>query len=154
MGLPRLVNAVEELRRWEVAKVLHGVWSGVLVVVPAFAMWAEEMGVLQAQVQPRVFGDKNGETNQRRRHLVEMQPPIHGLVRGQRGGGEIWRHDVGLDFPLLHNEGASHSHRLVPVVLLQSLPHAGHKVEWSSSSFDFYLNDLARLALTGKKISQ
>lgn len=54
-------------------------------------------------------------------------------------------HDVGLDFPLLHDEGASHPHGLVSVVPLQSLPHASHKVKLSRSSLGLYLDDLQRV---------
>lgn len=59
MGLFRLVNAVEELGRWEVAKILHYVRGSVIVVVSAFSVMAEEVGVLQSQIKPRIFGDED-----------------------------------------------------------------------------------------------
>ena len=52
MGLFWLINAIEKLRRWEVAKILHYLWGGVVVVVSAFSVMTEKVGVLQAQVKP------------------------------------------------------------------------------------------------------
>lgn len=51
VGLFGPVDAVHELCGHEVAQVLHGVRCGVYVVVAAFSVVAEAVGVLHAQVQ-------------------------------------------------------------------------------------------------------
>jgi hypothetical protein len=51
MGLFGLINAIEELCRWEVSKVLHCVWGRIVVVVSTFSMMTEEMCVLQSQIK-------------------------------------------------------------------------------------------------------
>ena len=51
VGLFGPVNAVHALRRYKVAKVLHLLGSGVIVIVPPVTMVTETVGVLNSQVK-------------------------------------------------------------------------------------------------------
>lgn len=51
MCISRPVNAIDKLCGQEIPQVLHAVWRGVNVVVTAFSMVTETMGVLNTQVQ-------------------------------------------------------------------------------------------------------
>ena len=93
MGHCRGIDSVDRLGEREVASVLDVDRRGVEVIVAADTVVAEDVRVLDAEVEPGVVADEGGQADERRVGVVEMEPVVDVLIGQERGCGKV-RHDV------------------------------------------------------------
>ena len=80
MRFSRSINANQLLGNGVVAMVTNIVGRGVAVIVTSLSVCAEAVGVLHPEVEAGVMADELRETDQRRGHVVELQPPVDVFV--------------------------------------------------------------------------
>lgn len=105
----RLIDAVKFIGDVEVPEVLDAIGSGVDVIVSTLAVTVPEaVEVLHAQIQLGLHTHEGTDVDQRRRHVVEMQPIVQISDVAQWSFRKVV-HNMLLGFALLQKERTAKS---------------------------------------------
>ena len=71
-----LIDAIEALRRLEIADVRDVAWRRIVVIMTPLPVTRERVRVLEAQVELVISRMENGRADQRRLHFKVLKPQI------------------------------------------------------------------------------
>lgn len=123
------------------------------MIVSTLVVITEAVSMFHPQVETRILGMEHTKAHQWRIHLMECQPVVDIIVRGERCHRKV-RHNVQLCLARLDKKYSAQADSFIAKVGVEYVPQNRHKIVSIGSGGGLDLENLSRFALRDEEVAQ